>query len=197
MRNLLCYGIGISLFGICSVNAAIAQPQTLISQISQLSQISQPSKKSITLFQNLTLSTKFTPDPQTLSGISGGTEEMQKQSGAAKTETGSCIGFIDSTPDHQIILSTTFDYLQLKVSSTGDTVLLIKGPGGAWCNDDQISQNNQSDRNPEITGAWLAGTYQVWVGSYEAKASFPYLLEISQQQLISPKDQGATGQGAK
>jgi len=51
--------------------------------------------------------------------------------------------------------------------------LLVKGPGGTWCNDDV------SDRNPIIAGEWLSGTYSIWVGSYEQNASFPYLLEIT------------------
>jgi hypothetical protein len=156
------------LLGTWLVNQAIAQPPS--------QPLTSPSKKEVTLFQNLTISPKFLPDPQVLRGISGGTEETQKQSGKVNTETGMCIGFVDTSPDHQVTLSAAFDFLQLKVSSTGDTVLLIKGPGGVWCNDDG------TDRNPDISGAWLPGTYEVWIGSYEAKASFPYLLEISQQQ---------------
>jgi len=173
MRNQLRNGILFvcleMLLGIGIVHQVIAQPLT--------QNLTQSSKKSeITLFQNLTVLPKFSPDPQILRGISGGIEEMQNQSGKENTETGKCIGFIDTAPDHQITLSSAFDFLQLKVSSTGDTVLLIKGPGGVWCNDDD------SDRNPEISGAWLPGIYQVWIGSYDANASFPYLLEISQQR---------------
>jgi hypothetical protein len=208
MRNLICLkylnrnlnrngilngifsGVFVGLYGFFNVNQAFAQtqaPNIIRTDKPPSPTIAQPSKKSdISLFQNLNLSPKFTPNPQVLRGISGGTEETQKQSGTAKTETGICIGFIDSVPDHQVTLSSAFDYLQLKISSTGDTILLIKGPGGIWCNDDQENPtklNTQvSDRNPEISGAWLAGTYDIWIGSYEAKASFPYLLEISQQQ---------------
>jgi hypothetical protein len=164
------------LLGTWLVNQAIAQPlaQPLV----------QPSKKSeVTLFQNLTISPKFSPDPQVLRGISGGTEETQKQSGKVNTETGICIGFVDTVADHQITLSVAFDFLQLRVSSTGDTVMLIKGPGGVWCNDDSSgSTPTEGNRNPEISGAWLPGTYEVWIGSYEVKASFPYLLELSQQR---------------
>jgi len=102
--------------------------------------------------------------------------ETTKLAGRSKTETGECIGFVDRTPDHKITLKTNFKYLNLKVRSSGDTVLLIRGPGGAWCNDDTTG------RNPAIAGEWLAGTYEVWVGSYEVNASFPYLLEITEKQ---------------
>jgi hypothetical protein len=54
--------------------------------------------------------------------------------------------------------------------------MLIRGPGGSWCSDDV------SDRNPVIAGEWLPGKYEVWVGSYEANMSFPYLLELSEEK---------------
>lgn len=132
------------------------------------------SKKNIPLFENIELSPKFKPDPQILRGISGGTEEVQKQSGKAQTETGACLGFIDSIADHKLTLTTGFSYLKMKVFSSGDTILLVRGPGGSWCSDDV------SDRNPEVAGQWLAGTYEIWVGSYEANASHPYLLQITE-----------------
>ncbi len=132
-----------------------------------------PSKKSgLKLFENATIVTGKTPI--ILRGISGGTTETQALSLVAKTETGDCIGFIDREPDHEIILKNQFDYLSLNIKSPGDTVLLIKGPGGTWCNDDNI------DRNPRIEGQWLPGSYQVWVGSYTQNSSYPYILEISE-----------------
>jgi hypothetical protein len=145
------------------------------------------SKKSdIRLFENLAIAPKFKPDPQVLRGISGGTEETQKYSGKAQTETGACIGFVDAAPDHKITLTGEFKHLSLKVMSSGDTVLLIRGPGGSWCSDDV------SDRNPEIGGAWLPGTYEIWVGSYEANTSFPYLLQLSETREPDPKPQASS-----
>jgi hypothetical protein len=145
-----------------SISSAIAQTEKI------------PSKKSdVTLFENIKISPSFKPDPQELRGISGGTDEVQKHSGKVQTETGPCIGFIDASPDHQITMITEFDYLNIKVRSSGDTVLLVRGPGGSWCSDDD------GDRNPAIGGKWLPGTYEVWVGSYEKNASFPYILQLT------------------
>jgi hypothetical protein len=48
----------------------------------------------------------------------------------------------------------------MRVESEADTTLVIQGPGGVWCNDD-----NQG-KNPAIAGDWLAGEYRVWIGSY-------------------------------
>ncbi|MCA1904624.1 MAG: hypothetical protein LDL47_07300 [Cyanobacteria bacterium KgW148] len=130
-----------------------------------------PSKKSgLKLFENA----RIVPGspPLILRGISGGTTETQQLSLTPKTETGDCIGFIDREPDHEITLTAQFNFLRLGIKSSGDTILLVKGPGGTWCNDDH------TDRNPVLEGQWLAGTYQIWVGSYTKDSSHPYILEI-------------------
>jgi hypothetical protein len=160
-----------------SLISAIALFSTACSTsvLTAIAQTKTPSKKSdVTLFENIKISPGFTPNMQVLRGISGGTDEVQKHSGKAQTETGACLGFVDADPDHQITMISEFDYLNIKVRSSGDTVLLVRGPGGSWCSDDE------SDRNPAIGGKWLPGTYEVWVGSYEKNASFPYLLQLSE-----------------
>jgi hypothetical protein len=134
-----------------------------------------PAKKSALMFQDVTLSPQLNQDPQIVQGISGGAEETTKVSGRAKTETGDCIGFVDALPDHKITLTNSFKFLNLKVLSSGDTVLLIRGPGGSWCNDDA------NGRNPAISGEWLKGTYEIWIGSYELNSSHPYLLQITEK----------------
>lgn len=141
-----------------------------------------PSKKSgLKLFENATIVAGKTPI--ILRGISGGTTATQQVSLTPKTETGDCIGFIDREPDHQINLKSQFKYLRLEVKSPGDTILLIQGPGGTWCNDDN------TDRNPRLEGQWLGGEYQVWVGSYTKDSSHPYILEISELEISAPPSQ--------
>ncbi|HEY9646374.1 MAG TPA: hypothetical protein V6C88_08405, partial [Chroococcidiopsis sp.] len=61
----------------------------------------------------------------------------------------------------------------LQVQSTGDTMLVVRGPGGTWCND---SYNGQ---NPGIAGQWFSGTYEIWVGSPSNDAYYPYIIRIS------------------
>ncbi|NJK59795.1 MAG: hypothetical protein HC918_05460 [Oscillatoriales cyanobacterium SM2_1_8] len=138
----------------CWATAGLAQPKT-----------------QVRLFENATVGTQ-PPAPIVLRGISGGPAETQAIAGRPETETGPCLGFVDPEPDHRITLQIPFERLRLQVAATGDTVLVVRGPGGVWCNDDA------DDRNPAIGGSWLAGTYEIWVGSYEAGAAFPYLLEI-------------------
>jgi hypothetical protein len=136
-----------------------------------------PSKKAsyIKMFEDIAIAPSAEPKAIELRGISGGGVETQKKSGRKITETGDCIGFIDAEPDHKITLTKPFKFLKMQVKSSGDTILLVRGPGGSWCSDDV------SDRNPEIGGDWLQGTYEVWVGSYEENTSFPYLLELTEE----------------
>jgi hypothetical protein len=129
-----------------------------------------------TIFENITLSPSFTPDPTTLRGISGGELSASQVAERADTATGPCNGFVDQPPDHTIVLSDYFNYLSLQIQSTDDTTLIIRGPGGTWCNDDYAG------KNPGIAGQWLSGTYQVWVGSYQQSAFHPYVIRITELQ---------------
>jgi hypothetical protein len=129
-----------------------------------------------TIFENPTLSPSFTPDPTMVRGISGGEVSASQITGKAETATGPCNGFVDTPPDHTIVLTQYFNYLSLQVQSTDDTTLVIRGPGGTWCNDDY------SGKNPGIAGKWLSGTYQIWVGSYQKDKYFPYVMRITELQ---------------
>ncbi|NJK35316.1 MAG: hypothetical protein HC919_10355 [Oscillatoriales cyanobacterium SM2_2_1] len=133
--------------------------------------------RAVELFQDLTVAPNFAPNPQILKGISGGAEETQTLSGRPNTETGPCIGFVDRPPDHRLTLSQPLPLMTLQIQSSGDTILLVRGPGGVWCNDDL------RDRNPVISGEWLSGTYEIWVGSYEKNAAFPYILKVIEGPL--------------
>jgi hypothetical protein len=130
-------------------------------------------KSSVPMFESVTISPKSTGQKFIMHGLSGGPVTSQSISLRPKTETGDCIGFVDRQPDHRLTLTEPLSYLHLLVRSSGDTVLVVRGPGGVWCNDDS------GNRNPAIAGRWLAGTYEIWIGSYEEYASFPYLLELS------------------
>ncbi|NJK38668.1 MAG: hypothetical protein HC835_17730 [Oscillatoriales cyanobacterium RM2_1_1] len=134
----------------------------------------QPSpSSSIPIFENVTLSPNFSPDPLTVRGLSGGSVASEKTAGRAETPTGPCVGYVDEQPDHTLVLTGFFQYLSLQVKSNADTVLVVRGPGGSWCNDDY------TDRNPGIVGQWLSGTYEIWVGSYKPNTYNPYVIKIS------------------
>lgn len=128
-----------------------------------------------TIFENVTLSPAFTPTPATVRGISGGAVPANEFTGRAETITGACVGFIDQQPDHRMVLTQFFNFLSLQIQSTANTTLVIRGPGGTWCNDDY------SGKNPGMSGQWLSGTYEIWVGSFQQNTYHPYVIEMTEQ----------------
>lgn len=126
------------------------------------------------VFGRVTLSPSFSPDPTVVRGISGGSASASEIAGRAETPTGPCIGFVDEQPDHTLVLTEFFNYLNVQVQSAQDTTLVVRGPGGSWCNDDY------DNTNPGIAGQWLEGTYQIWVGSYGRNQYHPYLLRFTE-----------------
>ncbi|MBD2440541.1 hypothetical protein [Nostoc sp. FACHB-110] len=126
------------------------------------------------IFGDVTLNHPFSPDPMNVRGMSGGSVSASQIAGKTETITGPCTGFVDKTPDHNLELTTKFDYLKLQVQSPEDVTIVVKGPGGTWCNDDL------EGKNPGIGGEWLPGKYEIWVGSYNQGQYFPYTLKITE-----------------
>lgn len=130
-------------------------------------------KNSTPIFEDITLTPQFSPDPMTVRGLSGGPLLAKEQTGREETVTGPCLGFVDEKPDHRLVLTSFFDYLSLQVKSNEDTTLIVRGPGGSWCNDDY------EGKNPGLVGQWLSGTYEIWVGSYQRHRYAPYIIRLS------------------
>ena len=121
----------------------------------------------------VTISPKFSA-PLILRGTSGGSVPGKNVAGRAETANGPCVGFVDEKPHHTLVVTDFFKYLSLQVQSPKDTTIIVRGPGGSWCNDDS------KGKNPGIAGQWLAGTYSLWVGSYDPTKYHPYILQISE-----------------
>jgi hypothetical protein len=92
--------------------------------------------------------------------------------GNESTTTGSCSGFVSKQANYTLVLTNFVEFLKISVNSEQDTTLIVKGPGGVWCNDDDNSQN------PAIFGQWQVGTYSIWIGSYSRDTPYTYTLEI-------------------
>ena len=123
--------------------------------------------------QNITLSPRFSPDPTIVQGVGGGAVPISQIAGRQETANGPCVGFTDSKADHNLVLTSSFNYLSIQVESRDDTTLIVRGPGGVWCNDDFRG------KNPGLAGQWLPGTYEIWVGSYAKDKQAPYVLRIT------------------
>lgn len=128
------------------------------------------------IFENVSIGANFSPNPLTVRGISGGSVPGKEVAGRSETANGLCVGFVDQQPDHTIVLKDFFKRLSLQVQSPEDTNIIVRGPGGTWCNDDS------QGKNPGISGEWLAGTYSVWVGSFDQTKAHPYILRITENR---------------
>lgn len=132
-------------------------------------QDSQPST-----FDSAIIRPKFAPDPILLKGVTGGQSLARSVAGTAETETGACLGYMSQQPYHRLELKARFRYLSIVATSSTDTTMVIQGPGGTWCNDDY------DGKDAGISGEWLPGAYNVWVGSYKKDQVVPYRLKISE-----------------
>lgn len=114
------------------------------------------------------ISPRFTPDPQIYSGKAGGDQSLQAI--ATSSANGQCLGLADLTPNHTLTVQKSFGFLSLKVSGDRDLSLLVKGPDGIYC---------RNGKSPELSGAWISGKYDIWVGTANGDRT-AYQLSISE-----------------
>jgi len=107
-------------------------------------------------YGNFTVGAGFTPDPQTATGVSGYSDAGRVD---AATFGVQCTGFIDTTPDHTITVTSSVT-LRLTVKSEIDSVLVIRGPAGTFCDDDSAG-----GLNAQINALFTPGEYEVYVGN--------------------------------
>lgn len=117
----------------------------------------------------------FMPDPHTMTGTAGGTIR-------ANTFDPTCNGGnIPTAPQHTMTLADDFQNLKIMVNSSRDTTLVIRDPqGGYRCNDDGTNEG----LNPAIEGAFAAGTYQVWVGTFSVGSTPRYTIGFTEITTI-------------
>lgn len=125
-------------------------------------------------FGTISLLTGFLPDPAVAEGRLGGTRD------ATSLDVG-CVGWIDQAPGHTLDLRVDFSWLRVMVKSVVDATLVVRSPDGRLiCNDDF------DGLNPAVDGAFAAGVYEIWVGSYEQGVQETYRLGVSELQSVTP-----------
>jgi hypothetical protein len=94
------------------------------------------------------------------------------------TPTGQCVGKYHQDSDYTLSVfgskKAKVRNLRLEVESDRDTTLMVNGPGGLWCNDD-----DEGDPDPMIYGEWLPGSYRIWVGSYQPGQRLDYTIRVT------------------
>lgn len=94
---------------------------------------------------------------------------------------GTCRGFFVGPPSHVMLLTQPRDFLRMYVMAAADTTLIVRRPDGqVLCNDDTYQSN------PAIEGAFPAGLYQVWIGTYRENEASPYALTITADSSQRP-----------
>ncbi|MEO1147029.1 MAG: hypothetical protein AAFY26_15705 [Cyanobacteria bacterium J06638_22] len=119
-------------------------------------------------FGSLVLAPGFSANEGTVQGRTGGNTSLPDSVAARDRDGELCLGYGSATPDYILELSAGFDQLTLQVSG-GNTTLIVRGPGGVLCGDDQVSASG-----------WTAGDYEVWVGTGSPGERFNYTLRASE-----------------
>ena len=112
------------------------------------------------LFGNATVGSGY--DSETMSGTSGGPL-------AAATMESTCTGYVTEEPSF-VLDVTGGGTISIQAMSEGDTTLVIVGPDGTICNDDNVGVN------PGVEQYLSPGRHGVWVGSYAAGDAFPFMI---------------------
>ncbi len=95
-----------------------------------------------------------------------------------------CPGFWSGEPQHYVTLPHDMDYLRVEIAARTDTTLAVVTPDGqVWCDDD--SAGNQ---NPRLEGRFPAGTYAIYVGTYERGDRTHYALAMDESH-VAPQPQ--------
>lgn len=108
-------------------------------------------------YGSVELSAGFLPDPYTQDILAGGSVNLSDYG---------FTGYVAQTPDYELNFSAgnNTDPLIIKVGEAeGDTVILVRTPGGQWEYNDDFEDVNAGIRfdNPE------SGTYKIWIGGYD------------------------------
>jgi len=129
-------------------------------------------------FAKLSLAPGFSPAQGTVEGYTGGSYSLSAISNRDR-DRNACIGFADPKPDHVMVLEKDFSQLSIRVNSGGkDTTLLIQGPddGSIRCGDDTGKRKDASIQGSD----WKAGTYKIWVGTFNSGDKGNYTLRVQQ-----------------
>ncbi len=127
-------------------------------------------------FDNLTLAPGFPKGAGQVSGYTGGGYSLSSIANSDRNNK-PCIGFGDPTPDHIMVLQQDFSNLSVLVNTGGkDTTLVVQGPNdqSIRCGDDTGSSKDASVQGSN----WSAGTYRIWVGSFEPGQRLDYTLTV-------------------
>jgi hypothetical protein len=131
-------------------------------------------------FASFKLSPGFTPEKAVFNGFTGGSYSLSAISNRDRNKK-PCIGFADPKPDHIMVLEKDFARMRIQVNTGGkDTTILVQSSadGTIRCGDDT---GKNKDASVEDKG-WKAGTYKIWVGTFNPGVKQNYTLSVQQEK---------------
>jgi hypothetical protein len=147
--------------------------------LSLLTLITMPVMAQTANFGTITLASNTAKESVSASGYTGGSYSLSAIKNRDRNNN-SCIGFADPNPDYILVLQKDIPKLKMQVNSGGsDTTILIQGPDDSMirCGDDTGRSKDASidDKN------WKAGTYKLWIGTFNANIKSNYTLSLEQK----------------
>lgn len=117
------------------------------------------------------LTSGFVPDPFTVGITSGGSVNVNYLSGG-------CTGFATIAPDFSVnYTSGAFPTLRFYFTGSGDSTMIINGPGGSYfCSDDSFGTLNPTI---DFTSP-SSGRYDVWIGSFSSGTFISGTLSVTE-----------------
>jgi hypothetical protein len=135
-----------------------------------------PAETEPSAYLTLDMKAGFALDPFLVSLNGGGEVD-------ASTFNTSCVGYINDKPVLTARWTGAVDQLRVFFYSDSDSTLVIKQPDGSYLCADDLADNVL---DPEVTVANpVTGTYQVWIGSFDANQLIPGLLVITARPDVS------------
>jgi hypothetical protein len=130
-------------------------------------------------FGTITLAPSDGKESVSVSGYTGGSYSLSAIKNRDRNNN-SCIGFADPKPDYILVLKKDVPKLKIQVNSGGsDTTMLVQGP-----NDGMIRCGDDTGRNKDASVEdqnWKAGTYKLWVGTFNSNVKGNYTLLLEQK----------------
>lgn len=171
VRPLAIAACTAALFGVLLWAVALAQTGDATPAPTPVPAETEPSA-----YLTLDMKAGFALDPFLVSLNGGGEVD-------ASTFNTSCVGYINDKPVLTARWTGAVDQLRVFFYSDSDSTLVIKQPDGSYLCADDLADNVL---DPEITVANpVTGTYQVWIGSFDANQLIPGLLVITARPDVS------------
>ncbi len=136
-----------------------------------------PTRAELIQGDKILLGVAGTPQSVDVRGYAKGSVALFKTLGDRDSAQQRCMGYGSLAPDHTVEIEQKASALTFQIKTRSqDTTLVVQGPDNKlYCADD--SSTGTKDAGLTLTDP-KAGTYKVWVGTFEPGTGVRYLLSV-------------------